>query len=387
MNLKSSRFYTAFKDKPWAWIILALSCGVLALSFYGWQQSVSDENGKTGKHQVIVGLPSSLNHSPKPKPVLEAQAVISKLKADTSEDITQTLKRFSLVNDTWVLAQIGSSVSEDVLYNFEENLKKQVKDVFQPLRLKSKNFPKEGAFFTYRQAFSNPQKMPCITILLTEMGVNTDQMADLMESLPAAITLAFLPSAPNLGAQIQENRQRGHEILLMLPLEPIYYPQNDPGENLLLTGLSPDENKQRLQGHLKESQGIIGVVGLMGSRFLSSPLDVAPFLKELQGKGLVMVEAPFSARSVTETLAFGVDVPFLSFSTQIDETLDQEALEAQLKFLEEEAVKTGSARGYGAAYPLTLKVLIKWAETLAQKGILLAPISGDSALKGIGVTP
>src|SRR3546814_1479416 len=57
---------------------------------------------------------------------------------------------------------------------------------------------------------------------------------------------------------------RGHEVLIDLPMEPTTFPNEDPGPQALLTGLTPQENLDRLDWVLGRGSAYVGVAGSMG---------------------------------------------------------------------------------------------------------------------------
>ena len=60
--------------------------------------------------------------------------------------------------------------------------------------------------------------------------------------LPAEVTLAFAPQGNSIGRWMQAARQKGHEILMQVPLEPFDYPNVNPGRNTLTVDATPEEN-------------------------------------------------------------------------------------------------------------------------------------------------
>ncbi len=83
--------------------------------------------------------------------------------------------------------------------------------------------------------------------------------------LPAFITLSFIPYSSHLKEQTLEARERGHELLLHMPMEPMG--RDNPGPGALLTELPMDELQQRFETALASFTGFDGVNNHMGSKF------------------------------------------------------------------------------------------------------------------------
>ena len=85
-----------------------------------------------------------------------------------------------------------------------------------------------------------------------------------------------------------------HEYLLSIPMEPQGFPLNDPGKQALMTSLSPEQNRERLDWMLSRIAGYVGAVGaegsLRGERFASLPDEINPVLAELARRGLLYVD-------------------------------------------------------------------------------------------------
>src|SRR3546814_19884121 len=80
-------------------------------------------------------------------------------------------------------------------------------------------------------------------------------------------------------------------------MEPVDYPESDPGPQALFVTLSPAENIERMRWALSRVSGYVGVLNHMGSRFTTSREAMAPVLDELKDRGLLFVDARASARS------------------------------------------------------------------------------------------
>jgi polysaccharide deacetylase 2 family uncharacterized protein YibQ len=66
---------------------------------------------------------------------------------------------------------------------------------------------------------------------------------------------------------------------------------------------------------------------------------------------------------------------------KIDADLDSSAIDNQLLALEAGALQSGAALGAGAAYPLTVNEVQKWAVAVRDRGYALAPASALMTMK------
>ena len=158
-------------------------------------------------------------------------------------------------------------------------------------------------------------------------------------------------------------------------MEPVNYPEYDPGPQTLLTSLSPQENVARLLWALSRATGYVGVADFMGSRFTTSRKHLRPILKMLKKRGLMFLDSKTAARSLAPVLADGIGIPFAVNTQFIDEKASRFAIDRQLKVLEETAKKRNTAIGMGSPFPVTLERIANWLKELESRGFVVAPIS------------
>lgn len=227
----------------------------------------------------------------------------------------------------------------------------------------------------YARPFDKSNKKPRIALVITGLGLSSAATNIAIQSLPGTITLAFAPYAERLDDWIRLARTAGHEVLLNVPMEPVNYPEYDPGPQTLLTSLPPQENVERLLWTLSRATGYVGVVDFMGSRFATSRKHLRPILKMLKKRGLMYMDSKSASRSLAPVLADDIEIPFVINSQFIDEQASRFAIDKQLEFLEATAKKNKMAIGMGSPYPVTLERISHWVKKLGERGFVLAPIS------------
>src|SRR5690606_4478428 len=117
---------------------------------------------------------------------------------------------------------------------------------------------------------------------------------------------------------VQRARGDGHEIFLQVPMEPFDYPDNDPGPQTLLTGPKESGNIERLQWALGRFTGYVGIVNFLGGRLTADETALSPILREVAGRGLLVVDDGSSSRSLLATSAARAQIPALKVDRVID---------------------------------------------------------------------
>src|SRR3546814_11843183 len=146
-------------------------------------------------------------------------------------------------------------------------------------------------------------------VVRSGLGLSDSATQAAIEQLPAAVTLSFSPYARGLERWIALARSRGHEVLIDLPMEPTTFPNEDPGPQALLTGLTPQENLDRLDWVLGRGSAYVGVAGSMGSRFTASRAAIEPLLQAMKQRGLLFVDRRSPEASLAAALAAELGVP------------------------------------------------------------------------------
>jgi uncharacterized protein len=214
-----------------------------------------------------------------------------------------------------------------------------------------------------------------IAIIVGGLGIGQTTTTDAIQKLPGPISLAFAPYGGDLERQVARARDNGHEVLLQAPMEPFDYPDNDPGPQTLVSTLPTEQNIDRLQWVLSRFSGYVGVINFMGGRFTASDAALSPVMREVASRGLLYVDDGSSGRTIAPQLAASAGVSAAKADVVIDAVQRGSEIDAALARLEKIARDKGSAVGYGAALPVTVERLQRWAKAAEARGVTLVPIS------------
>ncbi|HTN96290.1 MAG TPA: divergent polysaccharide deacetylase family protein [Nordella sp.] len=217
--------------------------------------------------------------------------------------------------------------------------------------------------------------MPKVAIVLGGMGLNVELTQKAMRGLPGEVTFAFAPYGEDLQAQVNKARAQGHEILLQLPLEPVGYPAANPGPKTLMAQGNGQANLDALAWHMGRFAGYTGITNYMGGRFLTEVQALRPVLAEMKKRGLVFLDDSTASRSMAAQIGQIVGLPVRSSAKVIDAEPTEQAIEQALDELEAEAREKGFAIGTGTGLAVTIEAVDQWSRSLAEKGILLVPVS------------
>lgn len=236
----------------------------------------------------------------------------------------------------------------------------------------------------YARPFEPPEGKVRVTLVMTDLGLGTAATRRAVDGLPGAISLAFLSYADDAAVWLQRARAAGHEVLLAVPMEPAAK-TDDPGPRALTAGAAPDDNVDLLEWHMSRASAYVGVTTHLGGRFLATESAVQTILAPLRDRGLMLLDASLGTDSTSGRVARNLGVPFVAADRIVDAVPSRAAIDRRLTELEELARKQGGAVGIARPYPVSIDAIAAWVSSLADRGMVLAPVS--AAARGAGPTP
>jgi polysaccharide deacetylase 2 family uncharacterized protein YibQ len=208
-----------------------------------------------------------------------------------------------------------------------------------------------------------------VAFIVNGLGLSASATDAAINKLPPSVTLAFSPYARDLKKWMEKAKEKGHEVLIEVPMESKQFPAEDPGPLGLLTSVEAKENTDRLETILKESTQAIGILDVMGSKFRESNEHITPVMAKLKQSNLFYVQGTPGVR-VGEA-----GVPTAVADLVLDERPFRAAVDARLDYAERLAKYQGSAVVAMGAKPVGFERVVLWIEQAQKKGIVLAPIS------------
>jgi len=230
----------------------------------------------------------------------------------------------------------------------------------------------------YAAGFDPSSVRPRVGLVVAGIGMSEADSLAAIKDLPGGVTLAVSPYAGDISHLLDLARMTEHEFLLEIPMEPQEYPVNDPDDrHALMTSLPPAENLDRLRWVLSRLTGYVGVTNALGQmrgeRLVGVPDQLASVLEEVGHRGLLFVDARTAMPGLPYVWNRAVDLVI------DDDPVDAARLDQRLDSLSHAALDKGSALGIvWLPRPVTLSRVAAWTNTLAAKGLALAPVSAIS---------
>jgi hypothetical protein len=199
-------------------------------------------------------------------------------------------------------------------------------------------------------------------------------LAEKFMSLDAALTLSILPHSPHQQAIARIAHAQGSEIMLHLPMEPLEYPEINPGPGALLSSMSPDELLKVLEENLQTVPYVKGVNNHMGSKLTTHSEQIYQVFSVLKRRGLFFVDSRTTEASVCLPSARLLQLPFAQRDVFLDHVQDPAFIRKQFRELVRVARNRGEAIGIGHPHSTTYTIFKEALPELRQQ-VELVPAS------------
>lgn len=212
-----------------------------------------------------------------------------------------------------------------------------------------------------------------VVIIIDDMGMGYSTSNQTID-LPAPLTLAFLPYAPNLEAMTSRAKDRGHELMIHMPMEPMN-PDLDVGSIALLDDMTRVEIQENLEKAFASFDGYVGINNHMGSRLTQNEVAMHLVMNELAERGLLFVDSKTISTSVAGRIAAEHGLDYAERDIFLDHENTPEFVMNALRKVEQTAKRQGYAIAIGHPKKATIEGLRQWLPTLEAKGLTVVPVS------------
>lgn len=216
---------------------------------------------------------------------------------------------------------------------------------------------------------------PKIALMIEGIGLSRQASLGAINKLPPAVSMVLSPYARDLNDWVFRSRLAGHEVFISLPMESEDFPLEDAGPLALDTRIQLAENQRRLDVVMASAGGYVGLVTYMGSRFMKAENQMRTLFKNFGQRGVMFVIGGNRTRNDALPIAKELKLVHVESDMYIDDVPRIQQIRTNLDRLESFAKDRGSVLATARPYPVTIKNILDWVETLKDKGIVLVPVS------------
>ena len=198
--------------------------------------------------------------------------------------------------------------------------------------------------------------LPCIAVIIDDIGQDMN-VAMAFARLDREITLSILPGLAQSRRIARNLHIRDMEVMLHLPMEPVQYPEVNPGQGALLAHMTPDLLIATLRRDLDQVPYVVGVNNHMGSRLTTMSDQMRQVFTVLKKRKLFFIDSLTARQSACKASAALFQLPFARRDVFLDNVQETAYISRQLDELVRIGRRHGSAIGIGHPYPATLETL------------------------------
>lgn len=224
-----------------------------------------------------------------------------------------------------------------------------------------------------------PENIPLpsrqVAIIIDDIGNDIKPVKELLK-INADITFAILPLCPH-SREAAEMFHRAHrETLLHLPMEPVSYPREKPGNGALFTDMNDEELISQLEKDIASVPYITGVNNHMGSQFMMDERKLTLIFNELKKNNLFFVDSRTSPNTKAFIAAEKVGLPVAARKIFLDNSRDyNEIYNNFINIAEKRDGDISPVIIIGHPHPETIRAINDAVKVLREKKVSIVPVS------------
>jgi hypothetical protein len=197
--------------------------------------------------------------------------------------------------------------------------------------------------------------------VIDDLGYAAPELVTRLCAQPVAFDVAVLPYQEYTHASAEIAHERGKEVMLHLPMEPLGYPGpgKDPGPEAVMYDLGEAQVRERVRKALADIPYRKGVNNHMGSRITPDRTRMTWILDEIKNRHCFFVDSRTEKDSVAFAVARELRVPTALRKVFLDDDKDAAAIAHQWARALTLAQNDGEVLAIGHIYPETVEALEK----------------------------
>ena len=218
-----------------------------------------------------------------------------------------------------------------------------------------------------------------VVVIVADLGLD-DFATERAIDLPPAVTLEFSPYGRSLTRWALFAREKGHELLLSLPLEGLPQSGFDAGDLEIAKEQGTPKTMHRLKSVLGRMTGYVGVASGNPSNFFDDLDTSRPVLQDISARGLLFLAAPSQTRQAL-SYARSLRMPTARIDAALSQAQTREQIDDRLREITRRARRSRTATIVRfAPLPTTLDALSAWLLALDDtRGYQVIPLTAAFA--------
>ncbi|MDP8225115.1 MAG: divergent polysaccharide deacetylase family protein [Candidatus Lernaella stagnicola] len=215
---------------------------------------------------------------------------------------------------------------------------------------------------------------PRVAVIIDDIGFRA-VIDHLFLTLPAQINLSVLPFGPTSTETAKLAHEKGFEIMLHQPMEPINSTDHDPGRGKLTLNMSEEDVLRTVEQNLAIVPYVKGMNNHMGSAFTRNAAKMRTALEPLKKRNLFFIDSVTIGDSKAYRVAQQFGIRSAARNVFLDVRPDLPSVRRQVELLGRIAQAQGQAIGIGHPFQNTFIALKEVMPKLMAQGVQIVPVS------------
>ncbi|GGH16241.1 divergent polysaccharide deacetylase family protein [Paenibacillus segetis] len=216
-----------------------------------------------------------------------------------------------------------------------------------------------------------------LAVIIDDLGNGMKGTEEIMK-MPVKLTVAIMPFLRTTEADARRAHEQGHDVLLHLPMEPKHGNPKWLGPGAILSNMSPEEVRKRVEAAIDNVPYVIGINNHMGSRITGDEKVMSIILDVCRERGLFFIDSRTNYRSVVPKLAELKGMPEVHNEIFLDDFKTEQHISGQLRKVQEKLMQEGRCVTIGHVGTQGLKtatVLKQFIPAFQKQGVTFVGIS------------
>ena len=215
-----------------------------------------------------------------------------------------------------------------------------------------------------------------LAIVIDDLGNDMKGTEEIL-NLPVTLTIAVMPFLPTTREDAEKAHQKGHEVIVHLPMEPMSGKASWLGPGAITTSLSNAEIRKRVEQAIEEVPYAVGVNHHMGSKATADERVMRIVLDTCKEKGLFYLDSKTTGKTVIPRLSKELGVPYLENELFFDDVYTIQHIGKQARLLSRELDNDNATIAIGHVGITGIKVatMLKEFLPLYEKKASIVPLS------------
>jgi len=171
-----------------------------------------------------------------------------------------------------------------------------------------------------------PTRAPMLAVIVDDFGEYAGSLLDEYLNSDPNVTFSILPDLRYSRTVMERAVEMGREVMLHIPMEPVGYPRNNPGNNPILVEQSDREINRIINGYLRQLPDVVGANNHMGSLATADERVMTSVLGALARHGLFFVDSKTTQHTVAVDVAQRMQIPVVQRDLFLDDPENSERI-------------------------------------------------------------